>query len=97
MAFLTGGARILEQNLHEHSTELNHSLLTIGVLAILIPTAFFAALDRGTVEPTASAGLITDAVRDDFLRMSRGLAVVLLVICTFPTPSFLSAYTRPSC
>jgi Ca2+:H+ antiporter len=39
MAFLTGGARILEQNLHAHNTQLNHSLLTIGVLAILIPTA----------------------------------------------------------
>jgi Ca2+:H+ antiporter len=30
MAFLTGGARILEQNLHAHQTQLNLSLLSIG-------------------------------------------------------------------
>ena len=29
-AFLAGGARIWEQNLHPHHTELNHSLLAIG-------------------------------------------------------------------
>jgi hypothetical protein len=29
-AFLTGGARIWEQNLRPHATQLNHSLLTIG-------------------------------------------------------------------
>jgi len=29
-AFLTGGARIWEQNLHPHTTQLNASLLTIG-------------------------------------------------------------------
>jgi hypothetical protein len=30
VAFLTGGARIWEQNLHPHPTQLNHTLLTIG-------------------------------------------------------------------
>jgi Ca2+:H+ antiporter len=30
MAFLTGGARILEQNLHAHNVQMNQSLLTIG-------------------------------------------------------------------
>ena len=29
-AFVTGGARVNEQDLHPHSTELNHSLLTLG-------------------------------------------------------------------
>lgn len=29
-AFLAGGAQIWEQNLHPHTTQLNHSLLTIG-------------------------------------------------------------------
>ena len=29
-AFLTGGARIWEQNLHPHPTQLNHTLLSIG-------------------------------------------------------------------
>jgi Ca2+:H+ antiporter len=88
-AFLTGGARIWEQNLHPHPTQLNHSLLTIGVLAILLPTAFFAALDRGVNEPVANdaAGLIKDSLRGDFLKMSHGLAIILLVICMFATHS----------
>jgi Ca2+/H+ antiporter len=30
MAFVTGGARILEQELHPYLVELNHSLLTVG-------------------------------------------------------------------
>ena len=29
-AFATGGARIIQQDLHPHATELNHSLLTLG-------------------------------------------------------------------
>ncbi|CAL1702750.1 unnamed protein product [Somion occarium] len=85
-AFLTGGAQVWEQNLHPHPTQLNHSLLTIGVLTIMLPTAFFAALDRGAFGISAAgdtlfAGpLLTDETRDQLLRMSRGLAVVLLVV-----------------
>ena len=30
VAFATGGARIIQQDLHPHANELNHSLLTIG-------------------------------------------------------------------
>ena len=29
-AFATGGARIIQQDLHPHANELNHSLLTVG-------------------------------------------------------------------
>ena len=31
-AFTTGGARILQQDLHPHANELNHSLLTLGLV-----------------------------------------------------------------
>ncbi|KAI0072620.1 hypothetical protein K474DRAFT_1667609 [Panus rudis PR-1116 ss-1] len=85
-AFLTGGAQIWEQNLHPHTTQLNHSLLIIGVMTILLPTAFFAALDRGVViqAETGATGfsseLISDHSRDQLLRMSRGVAVCLLVV-----------------
>jgi len=75
-AFLTGGARIWEQNLHPHPTQLNASLLTIGVLTILIPTAFFAALDNGVT----ADGLVSDETRSMFLQMSHGLAVILLLV-----------------
>ncbi|KAK7681725.1 hypothetical protein QCA50_015072 [Cerrena zonata] len=85
-AFLAGGAQIWEQNLHPHPTQLNHSLLIIGVLAILLPTAFFAALDRGALGVSSTgtsivAGpLLSDSVRDQLLRMSRGVAVILLLV-----------------
>ncbi|KLO10218.1 hypothetical protein SCHPADRAFT_832869 [Schizopora paradoxa] len=75
-AFLTEGSRVLEQNLHPHSTQLNASLLTIGVMTILIPTAFFAALDNGPTEDT----LVSDATRLTFLKMSHGLAIILLLV-----------------
>ena len=60
-----------------------------SVLAIAVPTAFYAALDRGTVIsgsdaasglPGAFVPLVSDGVRRDILRMSRGISVVLLVM-----------------
>ncbi|KIK91699.1 hypothetical protein PAXRUDRAFT_830614 [Paxillus rubicundulus Ve08.2h10] len=74
-AFLTGGARIWEQDLHPAHTQLNHTLLTVGVLALLLPAAFYAAVD-GTTNITTP----TDATVQEFLHMSRGLAVILLLI-----------------
>ena len=51
---------------------------------MLLPTAFFAALDRGAQSISSSGGqfgtLVTDATRDQILRMSRGLAVLLLIV-----------------
>lgn len=78
-AFLSGGARIWEQNLQPHATQLNHSLLSIGVIATLIPTAAFAALDQGTNKPSED-GLVSDHVRKHVLEMSRGIAIILLAI-----------------
>jgi len=75
-AFLIGGSSIWEQHLHPHTTQLNNSLLTVGVLSLLLPTAFFAAMDRGT----GSESIVTDELRSQFLQMSRGAAVILLVI-----------------
>lgn len=56
-----------------------------SVLGILIPTIFFAALDRGDVtNPTAGGGLpqnfvplVSDRVRAYILQISRGIAIVL--------------------
>ncbi|RDB20539.1 Vacuolar calcium ion transporter [Hypsizygus marmoreus] len=83
-AFITGGAMILHQDLHPHLVQLNHSLLTIGVMSLLLPAAFFAALDRGsgiTLTPEVSVGVIVnDHTRHIFLTMSRGLAIILLLV-----------------
>ncbi|KAF9452155.1 hypothetical protein P691DRAFT_661586 [Macrolepiota fuliginosa MF-IS2] len=84
MSFITGGARVLSQDLSPHITELNHTLLTMGVLSLILPAAFFAALDRGVnVNIAASAepsSPLTDQMRDSFLRFSRGIAIILLVM-----------------
>ncbi|EMD35929.1 hypothetical protein CERSUDRAFT_115832 [Gelatoporia subvermispora B] len=85
-AFMAGGVQIWQQDLLEHTTQLNHSLLMLGVMAILLPTALFAALDRGAQTTTQllpdgfSSSLINDSVRDKILRMSRGLSVLLLIV-----------------
>ncbi|KAJ3477570.1 hypothetical protein NLI96_g10367 [Meripilus lineatus] len=61
-------------------------LTRCDVLTVLLPTAFFAALDRGiksvsdTGEPQFDDTLVNDEVRGQLLRMSRGLAVLLLVV-----------------
>jgi hypothetical protein len=56
-----------------------------SVMALLLPAAFFAALDRGAeaglqVGANGTAALISDTTRDKFLRMSRGIAIMLLLV-----------------
>lgn len=80
-SFLVHGARIWSQDLHPHNTELNQSLLTLGCLTLLVPAAFFAALDRGVGSELGTAGsIVNDTTRGQFLRISRGLAVLLLIV-----------------
>jgi Ca2+:H+ antiporter len=61
-------------------------------MTLFLPAAFFAALDRGvsamasqglSVEAQITAesdGLITDGLRGQFLKISRGLAILLLLV-----------------
>ncbi|KAB5589802.1 Calcium/proton exchanger [Ceratobasidium theobromae] len=88
-AFLTGGARVWEQHLKPHPTQLNHSLLTLGVITLLLPAALFAALPASL--PTNSANSTTEvathliaraaseehdvALREAMLRAVRTVAV----------------------
>jgi len=85
IAFIFGGARIIQQDLHPHITQLNQSLLTVGVLAILTPTAFFCALNT-QFAPTGFEKMtaVTDRVRGEILKFSRGMAILLLIfyICS---------------
>ncbi|KAH8980639.1 hypothetical protein EDB86DRAFT_514807 [Lactarius hatsudake] len=78
-AFLTGGAKIREQKLHRRRTQLNLTLLTVGVLALTIQAAFFVTTDSNS-NGLGIATALSDQVRDDFLRISRGFAVILLII-----------------
>lgn len=53
-------------------------------MALLVPAAYFAALDRGVASTittnTAAGSVVNDAMRGDLLKMSRGLAVILLLV-----------------
>ena len=55
-----------------------------------MPAAFFAALDQGLTTNAdgseSGGGVVDDALRADFLRLSRGFAIVLLVVYA-PVPS----------
>ncbi|KAF7978300.1 hypothetical protein HWV62_895 [Athelia sp. TMB] len=79
-SFLVHGARIWSQDLHPHNTELNHSLLTLGCMTLIVPVAYFAALDRGSVAPGAEGSIVNDTVRGQFLVMSRGISVIMLIV-----------------
>ncbi|KAG1715963.1 hypothetical protein ID866_1187 [Astraeus odoratus] len=83
-AFFTGGARIWEQDLHPAHAQLNHSLLTVGVLSLLLPAAFYAALEGTSVPATGDSGTTgtptVDSFNAQFLPMSRGIAVILLLV-----------------
>ncbi|KAK7060208.1 hypothetical protein VNI00_000973 [Paramarasmius palmivorus] len=80
-AFIIGGARVIHQDLHPHITELNHTLLVMGVLSLLLPAAFFAAVDRGTESiSTEATFIVNDETRQTFLTISRGFAIILLVV-----------------
>jgi Ca2+:H+ antiporter len=86
VSFIVGGARVATQELHPHITGLNHSLLTMGVLAFLLPIAFFTALDRGIISNDAAASLgidtnvVSDYMRNEMLKVSRGMAIILLAV-----------------
>ncbi|KZW01404.1 hypothetical protein EXIGLDRAFT_830117 [Exidia glandulosa HHB12029] len=128
VAFVTGGAQIIEQELHSGKTQLNHTLLTLGVMALVLPAAFFAALDRGSLSDLTKyvtrlgnatmegeiedeelkghveyAALLSDERRGQFLQLSRGLAVLLLLayICAriylhYPPKNGTAALQRQS-
>lgn len=65
----------------------------ISILALLVPTAFFSALNPGvsannlaaaaaanTTGDSGAEPFINDALRADFLAISRGISVILLVV-----------------
>ncbi|KAF5369982.1 hypothetical protein D9758_001322 [Tetrapyrgos nigripes] len=81
-SFLMGGARVAHQDLHPHITQLNHTLLMVGVLTLLLPTASFSALERGLRSTVDSSpeDIINAHTRQQMIDISRGLAVLLLIL-----------------
>ena len=78
VGFLTGGTRAAEQELHSTATQLNHTLLAMGVLATIIPAVMLSASQR--VGATSVIEVVTDHSRANFLHLSRGMAIILLFV-----------------
>lgn len=72
MCFFAGGIRYSEQGFKDTAAQLNSSLLVISVIAILIPAGYNAAFAS-----TQDVQVEKDAI----LKMSRGISIILLVIC----------------
>ncbi|KAH9014308.1 calcium/proton exchanger [Lactarius pseudohatsudake] len=83
MCFFAGGTRFSEQGFGMSSTQLNSSLLTLSVIAVLLPAAFHSA-----VQPNSDGNdPLTDAEEaHDILAISHGasgfffVAIILLFI-----------------
>ncbi|KAG2133802.1 calcium proton exchanger [Suillus bovinus] len=73
MCFFAGGLRFSEQGFGQSAVQLNSSLLTISVIAVLLPGAFHMALQG---QPQYSE-LSTDY---NILKTSHGVAIILLFI-----------------
>lgn len=73
MCFFAGGMRFSEQGFGQSAVQLNSSLLTISVIAVLLPGAFQMALQGQPAYDESS----TDY---EILKTSRGVAIILLFI-----------------
>lgn len=72
MCFFAGGTRFSEQGFGMSATQLNSSLLTISVIAVLLPAAFHLS--------SSETGISTTLEGSDILKVSHGVAIILLFI-----------------
>jgi Ca2+:H+ antiporter len=86
MCFFAGGLRFSEQGFGLSAAQLNSSLLTVSVIAVLLPAAFHLAL-----EPTPNADPDEGS---DILKLSRGVAIILLFI--YGSYLFFQLYSHTS-
>ncbi|KAJ2917388.1 hypothetical protein MD484_g3021, partial [Candolleomyces efflorescens] len=70
MCFFAGGTRFSEQGFGISATQLNSSLLTVSVIAVLLPAAFHFSVPE--LEDSTEATYI--------LAVSHGVAIILLVV-----------------
>ncbi|KAJ7727286.1 Calcium/proton exchanger [Mycena maculata] len=70
MCFFAGGVKFSEQGFGASATQLNSSLLTISVIAVLLPAAFRFSV---TTDSDPNSG-------SDILNLSHGVAIILLFI-----------------
>ncbi|TCD61541.1 hypothetical protein EIP91_008269 [Steccherinum ochraceum] len=76
MCFFAGGLKFSEQGFGISPVQLNASLLTISVIAVLLPAAFHFLVNTGQTTDATEAGWI--------LNVSHGTAIILLfVYCSY--------------
>ncbi|KAI0714322.1 Sodium/calcium exchanger protein-domain-containing protein [Cerioporus squamosus] len=80
MCFFAGGTRFSEQGFDSTATQIHSSLLSISVGAVLLPAAFHFALTYSKDDDADDMGTTLQEQKQDILRMSHGVAVVLLFI-----------------
>ncbi|KAH7906844.1 Calcium/proton exchanger [Hygrophoropsis aurantiaca] len=73
MCFFAGGLRFSEQGFGQSAVQLNSSLLTISVIAVLLPGAFHFALTNTNTTPEST-------LDQEILKTSHGVAIILLFI-----------------
>ncbi|KAI0064753.1 calcium/proton exchanger [Artomyces pyxidatus] len=79
MCFFAGGTRFSEQGFGVSAVQLNSSLLTLSVIALLIPAAFHLAVQPQSDDPSFDP--LTNAQEGhDILAISHGVAIILLWI-----------------
>ncbi|TBU32650.1 Sodium/calcium exchanger protein-domain-containing protein [Dichomitus squalens] len=79
MCFFAGGIRFSEQGFDSTATQIHSSLLSISVGAVLLPAAFHFAITYGSQNKGEAEPSLQEQ-KDDILRMSHGVAIVLLFI-----------------
>ncbi|KAF7799782.1 hypothetical protein EIP86_011024 [Pleurotus ostreatoroseus] len=77
MCFFAGGMRFTQQDLDNTATQIHSSLLSLSVGAVLLPAAFHFTL---TYRSGENPGASLDEQKQDILRMSHGVSVVLILI-----------------
>ncbi|KAJ7637708.1 Sodium/calcium exchanger protein-domain-containing protein [Mycena polygramma] len=82
MCFFAGGIKYSEQGFGASATQLNSSLLTISVIAVLLPAAFRFSITT-TSDPDSG---------NDILKVSHGVALILLFI--YGAYLFFQLYTH---
>ncbi|RKF75922.1 putative vacuolar calcium ion transporter protein [Golovinomyces cichoracearum] len=70
MCFLIGGLKYREQLYNSNVTQLTACLLSLSVMSLLLPTAFYASFSKPLEDKATSA----------VLKVSRGTSVVLLIV-----------------
>ncbi|TRM65056.1 Sodium/calcium exchanger protein-domain-containing protein [Schizophyllum amplum] len=73
MCFFAGGLKYAEQGFGVSTTQLNSSLLTISVIAVLLPAAYHLALTDDNTNNDSDQGY-------PILALSRGVSIILLFI-----------------